>query len=109
MIKISRLLACLVLVVATFSSAALVAQQSGAQSTAAGSVTNPLAKELERCKALNEKAASDEGCEAAYRESRKQFLVPPQDYQPSKVDMFPKTQNQPWTTNTKPAAPSPGD
>ena len=89
--RISRLLACLFLALAAVSSATVVAQQSRDQSAATGPVTDPLAKELERCKALNEKAASDERCEAAYKQSRKQFLVPPQDYQPSKVDMFPKT------------------
>jgi conjugative transfer region protein TrbK len=109
MMRISRLLACLFLAIMATGSASVVAQQTGAQSTGAGPVTDPLAKELERCKALHEQAANDPGCQAASKQTTRQFFQPPADYQPGKVDMFPKTQSQPWTTDTKTSSPSSGE
>jgi conjugative transfer region protein TrbK len=91
----------------------IVAQQPG--DTSQGSppglspVTDPLAKELERCQLLNEKAGSDEKCQAAYAESRRQFFQPPPEYHPGKVEMFPKTKDQPWTTDPKPNPPPKGE
>jgi len=102
--KLARLLACLVLAVAAINSAHVVAQQSNDTSAGTAAVTDQLAKELERCKALNDQAASDARCEAAYRESRQRFLQPPADYQPGTVDMFPQTGSQSWTTDPKPSS-----
>jgi conjugative transfer region protein TrbK len=102
-------MACLFLAGAAVSSANVVAQQSGAQSSAGGPVTDPLAKELERCKALHAQAANDPACRAASKEATRQFFQPPADYQPGKVDMFPKSQSQPWTTDPKPASATPRD
>jgi conjugative transfer region protein TrbK len=107
--RIPRLLVCLFLTIVAVGSASVVAQRTGAQSTGAGPVTDPLAKELERCKALHERAANDPGCQAASKQATRQFFQPPADYQPGKVDMFPKTQNQPWTTDTKTSSPPSGE
>ena len=104
--KAARLVACLFLSVAALNSAHVIAQQTNDTATPPAAVTDPLAKELVRCKALHEQAATDARCQAAYKESRTRFLTPPSDYQPGKVEMFPKTQSEPWTTEKKPA-PSP--
>ena len=80
--KAARLLACLFLMVIGLDAARVAAQQSNATLSGPSPVTDPLAKELERCKALNEKAASDPRCEAAYKESRQRFFQPPSNYQP---------------------------
>jgi conjugative transfer region protein TrbK len=104
--KAARLVACLFLCVAALNSARVIAQQTNGTATPPTAVTDPLAKELERCKSLHEQAATDTRCQAAYKESRTRFLTPPSDYQPGKVEMFPKTQSEPWTTEKKPA-PSP--
>lgn len=106
--KLARLLACLFLVVAALNCARVVAQQSSGTSAGAAAATDPLAKELERCKALNDQAASDARCEDAYRESRRQFLQPPADYQPGRVDMFPETGSQSWTTDPKSSSSATG-
>jgi conjugative transfer region protein TrbK len=101
-----RAISLIIVAAGVIHTAQLSAQQANAPSTAPAPVTDPLAKELERCKALHEQASTDGRCQAAYKESRRRFLTPPPDYQPGKVDMFPKTQQEPWTTETKPAAPS---
>jgi conjugative transfer region protein TrbK len=88
--------------VTAIHAARLAAQQTNDTSAGPPPVTDPLAKELERCKALHEKAANDERCKAASKEANRRFFQPPSDYQPGKVEMFPKSQNQPWTTDTKP-------
>lgn len=80
--KAARYLACLFLVMIAVNSARVVAQQSNSTSSGPPPVTDLLAKELERCKALNEEAASDARCEAAYKESRQRFFQPPSSYQP---------------------------
>ena len=69
--------------------AQLSAQQANAPSTGPAPVTDPLAKELERCKSLHEQASTDERCQAAYKESRRRFLQPPADYHPDPVHMNP--------------------
>ena len=66
----------------TLNGLRVVAQQSNSTSSGPPLITDPLAKELERCKALNEKAAADPRCEAAYKESRQRFFQPPSNYQP---------------------------
>jgi conjugative transfer region protein TrbK len=104
--KAARLVACLFLSVAALNAARVVAQQTNGAATPPIVVTDPLAKELERCKALHEQAATDARCQAAYKESRKRFFTPPSDYQPGKVEMFPKSQSEPWTTEKKPVPPS---
>ena len=65
------------------------AQQTRDTSPAPSPITDPLAKELQRCKDLHEQAATDENCRTAYTESRRRFLEPPGDYQPSKIDLYP--------------------
>jgi conjugative transfer region protein TrbK len=87
--KAARLVACLFLSFAALNSARVIAQQTNGAPTPPTAVTDPLAKELERCKQLNEKAASDDRCEAAYKESRKRFFQPPADYHPAPVHMNP--------------------
>ncbi len=102
----ARLVACLFLSVAALNSARVIAQQTNGAATPPIVVTDPLAKELERCKALHEQAANDAQCQAASKEATRRFFQPPSDYQPGKVEMFPKTQGEPWTTEKKPAPPS---
>lgn len=104
--RILRTATLIIVGLAAVHAAQLAAQQANAPSSGPAPVTDPLAKELERCKALHEQASTDERCLAAYKESRRRFLTPHSDYQPGKVDMFPKTQQEPWTTETKPDAPS---
>jgi conjugative transfer region protein TrbK len=99
--KGARFLAFLFLAVMGLNAARVVAQQSNSTSSGPPPVTDPLAKELERCKALHEQAANDPKCQAASKEATRRFFQPPSDYQPGKVEMFPKTQSQPWTTDTK--------
>jgi len=86
--RVFRAAALVLFSVTAIHAARLAAQQ--ANDTSAGPViTDPLAKELERCKQLNEKAASDARCEAAYKQSRKQFFQPPSDYHPAPVQIDP--------------------
>src|SRR5579863_4514076 len=85
----ARTVACIILGVAALNAAHVIAQQTNGAATPPAAVTDPLAKELERCKALHEQAASDPKCQAAYKESRARFLTPPSDYQPGKVDIYP--------------------
>jgi conjugative transfer region protein TrbK len=103
--KAARFLACLFLVLMALNSVRVVAQQSNNTSAGSPPTTDPLAKELERCKALHEQATNDPKCQAASKEATRRFFQPPSDYQPGKVEMFPKTQNQPWETDTKPNPP----
>jgi conjugative transfer region protein TrbK len=100
--RAARLLACLFLVMMAVDAARVAAQQSNATLSGPAPVSDPLAKELERCKALHEQAANDPKCQAASKEATRQFFQPPSGYQAGKVEMFPKTQSQPWTTGTKP-------
>lgn len=79
----------------------VVAQQPAGMALEQASATDPLVKELERCRLLNEKAENDQDCQAAYAENRKRFFAPPGSYVPGKVDLFPN--KQPWTTDRKPA------
>jgi len=83
--KSARRLAILLVVLAALSAAQVAAQQS------ATPVPDPLARELERCKQLNERAASDDRCTAAYKESLQRFLAPPPDYQPAPSRINPDT------------------
>jgi conjugative transfer region protein TrbK len=87
--KAARLLACLFLVMMALNAAHGVAQQSNNASAGPPPVTDPLAKELERCKALHEQAASDARCAAAYKESRQRFFQPPSSYQPQPAHLDP--------------------
>ncbi len=57
--KAARLVACLFLSVAALNSAHVIAQQTNDTATPPAAVTDPLAKELVRCKALHEQAASE--------------------------------------------------
>ena len=87
--KAARLVACLFLCVAALNSARVIAQQTNGTATPPTAVTDPLAKELERCKSLHEQAATDARCQAAYKESRTRFLTPPSDYQSKNTDLYP--------------------
>src|SRR5579862_6505019 len=89
---IVRRLSLLLLTFAAISAVRVAAQQPDAAPTPAPAV-NSLAAELERCKELNEKAASDERCEEAYKANRKLFFVPPSAYQPKPIDPFPSVPN----------------
>ena len=98
----ARILAFAILGISAVGAVRVVAQQPAADLRQASSV-DPLAKELERCRQLNEKAENDQGCQAAYAENRKRFFTPPAPYVPGKVDLFPN--QQPPTTERK-AAPA---
>ena len=87
-----RRLSLLLLAFATIGAVRVAAQQPDTAPTPAPAPSS-LAAELERCKELNEKAASDERCEEAYKANRKLFFVPPSDYQPKSVDPFPSVPN----------------
>jgi conjugative transfer region protein TrbK len=105
--KDARILACLFLAALAGVSAEIVAQQPGdtSQGLPPGlpPVTDPLAKELERCRLLNEKAGADEKCQAAYEESRRQFFQPPPEYHPVPIQMDPDV---PQPKLVKPDQPS---
>jgi conjugative transfer region protein TrbK len=111
--KAARILACLVLAALAGISVEIVAQQPSDTSQGLPSglppVTDPLTKELERCRLLNEKAGDDEKCQAAYAESRRRFFQPPPEYRPEKIDMFPKTKDQPLTTDPRSNPPPKGE
>jgi len=83
--KSARRLAILLVALAAVGAARVAAQQS------ATPAPDPLARELERCKQLAERAASDDRCLAAYKESRQRFFAPPQDYQPAPSRINPDT------------------
>jgi len=86
--KTVRIVSLLFLAALAIDAARVAAQQTGSPASGPPPVTDPLAKELERCKALNEKAASDPSCEDAYKNSRERFFQPPPAYQspPPRVD-----------------------
>ncbi len=96
----ARILAIAILGIAAIGAARVVAQQPTGDVRQASS-TDSLLKELERCRQLNEKAETDQGCQAAYAENRKRFFTPPAPYVPSKVDLFPN--QQPLTTERRTA------
>lgn len=103
--KLARSMACLALGLAAFKAASVVAQQPSPQPSSPPAVTtDALAKELERCRLLNEKATGDAGCEAAWRENQRLFFRPPAPYQPQKVEVFHDT--PPSTSSTKPTSPA---
>lgn len=87
--KALRAVTLIIVAASMIHAARLAAQQTSNNPVGPPQVRDPLAKELLRCKQLNEKAASDERCEAAYKESRRQFLQPPADYHPDPVRMNP--------------------
>ena len=99
--KSVRIISLLFLVAMAVNAARVAAQQSGSTASGPPPVTDPLAKELQRCQALHEQAANDPRCQAASKKATRQFFQPPAPYQPGKVEMFPKTQNQPLTTEPK--------
>ena len=68
-----------------------------------------LNKETERCKTLHEKALNDPSCQAASKEISRRFFVPPSDYQPAPVEMFPKADKQQWTTDKRSAPAATGN
>ncbi len=98
--KTTRLASILLLALAAVSAARVAAQQP--TDTAPSAVTDPFAQELERCKQLNERAAADAQCQAAYKQNRQLFFQHGGTYQPAPVDMFPKGGTEPWTTDKKP-------
>jgi conjugative transfer region protein TrbK len=100
--RILRAAALILFSVTAIHAARLAAQQANDTSAGPPPITDPLAKELERCKQLNERAASDERCEAAYKESRKQFFQPPADYHPAPAHIDP---NVPEPKLVKPDQP----
>jgi conjugative transfer region protein TrbK len=100
--RLLRAVTLMLVSVAAVHAARLAAQQAGAPSGGSTQLPNPLATELERCKALREQASVDERCEAAYKESRRLFFQPPRAYRPVTIDMFPETQKEPWSTDVKP-------
>jgi conjugative transfer region protein TrbK len=97
-------MALLLLATMAVDAAGVTAQQSN--SSSAPAATDPLTKELQRCKGLNEKAGSDPACEAAYKEERRRFFSHDNTYQPAPVDMFPKEHGQTRTSDAPSKAPS---
>ncbi|MGB8842913.1 MAG: putative entry exclusion protein TrbK-alt [Aliidongia sp.] len=87
--KAARILACLALAALAGISAEIVAQQPGTAPSELPPPTDPLTKELERCKALHEKAVNDEGCQAASKEVTRRFFQPPPEYHPVPIQMDP--------------------
>jgi conjugative transfer region protein TrbK len=87
--KAARFPACLFLMMMALNAARGVAQQSNNMSAGSPPVTDPLAKEIERCKALHGQAVSDARCAAAYKESRQRFFQPPSSYQPQPAHVDP--------------------
>jgi len=107
--RVGQILGFLFLAMMAVTAARVAAQQSNSTSPAPAPVpADPLTKELQRCKALNEKAASDPACEAAYKEERRRFFSHGYTYKPAPVDMFPKEHTQSQTTNPQTKAPSTG-
>jgi conjugative transfer region protein TrbK len=87
--KAARLLAYLVLAAMALDAARGVAQQPSNGQTSPPAATDPLAKELQRCRELNEKAEADPGCQAAYQEVRKRFFTHSDTYHPVPIQMYP--------------------
>jgi conjugative transfer region protein TrbK len=87
--RAARLLAYLVLVAMALDAARGVAQQSNNGQTPPPAATDPLTKELQRCRELNEKAEADPGCQAAYQEVRKRFFTHSDTYHPTSIQMYP--------------------
>jgi conjugative transfer region protein TrbK len=97
--RVFRAAALVLFSVTAIHAARLAAQQTNDSSVGPSPVTDPLAKELERCKALHEQAASDERCKAASKEATQRFFQPPAEYKPAPVQMNPDT---PQPTLVKP-------
>lgn len=89
--KAVRLLACLFLIVMGLDAARVVAQQSNDTSSGPPPVTDPVAKELERCQRLSDQGASDPNCQAASKEATRRFFQPPGEYKPVPIQMNPDT------------------
>jgi conjugative transfer region protein TrbK len=96
-----RSLALVVVVLAAVASLAVTAQTGTEKKPCPGQ----LAKELDRCRQLNEKAVGDARCEAAYAENRKRFFTPPAAYHPVPIQMAPGV---PEPKLDKPAPPAKG-
>ena len=68
----------------------VAAQQTGDNRGGIPPVTDPVAKELERCMHLSEEAAAkDEQCQAAHKKANDQFFQPPRDYHPVPIQITP--------------------
>jgi conjugative transfer region protein TrbK len=104
--NITRIIALGFLGLAAIGAVRVVAQQPTGIGEMHASVSDPLIRELDRCRQLNEKAQNDQGCQTAYAENRKRFFTPPGPYVPGKVDLFPH--KQPLTAD-RGAAPAPGE
>jgi conjugative transfer region protein TrbK len=101
--NIARSIAFLALGLVAFKAASVVAQQPNPSSSPAVTA-DPLARELERCRELGDKAAGDTRCDAAWRESQRRFLQPGPAYVPQKVEVF--HDMPPSTSTDKPTAPA---
>jgi conjugative transfer region protein TrbK len=100
-----RLLCVVFFGLAVADAAHVAAQQSYVGSDEQPAMTDPLAKELERCKALHEQAASDPRCQAASKEINRRFFGSQQEYHPGKVEMFPNESRHPLVTDKPNPAP----
>ncbi len=87
----ARILAFAILGIAAFATAHVVTQPPS-EAVDHAKPSDPLAKELARCRQLGEKAETDRDCEAAYAGNRKRFFTPPAPYSPGKVELFPNKQ-----------------
>ena len=89
----ARISAFVILGIAAAAAAHVVVQQPS-EAVAQTSPSDPLAKELDRCRLLDEKAENDRGCQAAYAKNRRQFFTPPAPYAAGKVELFPNNHLQ---------------
>jgi conjugative transfer region protein TrbK len=103
-----RAVTLILLSVAAVHAARLAAQEASDPAVGPVPITDPLAKEPERCKALHEQASGDARCQAAYKESRRLFFQPLSEYRPAAVDMFPETRKELSTTDVKPNSAATG-
>ena len=102
--RLIRAITLMLVSVSAVHAARLAAQEPSAPAVGPVPITDPLARELERCKALPAQALADERCQAAYKESRRLFFEPPRAYRPATIDMFPETQKEPWAPTAKPSS-----
>lgn len=65
--------------------------QTAAQTPSPAEQRDTLSDELQRCRNLRERAATDDRCQAAYRQNRERFLAPGPAYDPPPIHLNPDT------------------
>ena len=82
-------------IVACAVEVARLGRASDPQPSSMREISDPMAVELARCKALGPEAANDQACKSAWRKSRERFLAPGTPYQDRAIDLFPATLDPP--------------